>query len=131
MPRVAAHPVDLMFKAFSDRTRLRVLHLLRDGELCVCDIVGVLALPQAKISRHLAYLRRAGLVKVRKDGLWSHYRLAEPRGTFHRRLLDCLACCFAEVPELAQDRERLQIRRTACCTAGDAAACAEGKPPRN
>ena len=70
--------VDVMFRAFSDRTRLRILHLLRGGELCVCDLVDVLGVPQPKISRHLAYLRRAGSVVARKDGLWCHYRLARP-----------------------------------------------------
>ncbi len=53
---------DLLFRAFADRTRLRILHMLANGELCVCDIVGVLEVPQPKTSRHLAYLRRAGLV---------------------------------------------------------------------
>ena len=57
--RTAANPVDRMFRAFSDRTRLRILHLLRGGELCVCDLVAVIDVPQPKISRHLAYLRRA------------------------------------------------------------------------
>jgi ArsR family transcriptional regulator len=100
-------PVDLMFRAFSDRTRLRILHLLRRGELCVCDLVAVLDVPQPKASRHLAYLRRAGLVTARKEGLWMHYRLAPARSVFHQKLLDCLACCFADVPELARDDVRL------------------------
>jgi ArsR family transcriptional regulator, arsenate/arsenite/antimonite-responsive transcriptional repressor len=68
--------VDRMFRAFSDRTRLRILHLLLPGELCVCHIVDVLDLPQPKVSRHLAYLRRTGLVLARKEGLWNYYRLA-------------------------------------------------------
>ena len=62
-----------MFRAFSDRTRLRILHVLQDGELCVGDIVEILQVPQPRISRHLAYLRKAQLVLVRKSGLWSHY----------------------------------------------------------
>src|SRR4051812_8472809 len=86
--------VDLTFRAFSDRTRLRILNLLRGGELCVCDLIDVLGVPQAKVSRHLAYLRRAGLVQVRKAGLWSYYTLAPARGTFHTKLLECLSCCF-------------------------------------
>src|SRR5215203_1151658 len=93
-------PVDLMFRAFSDRTRLRILHLLRDGERCVCDLVEVLDVPQPKASRHLAYLRKAGLVVARKDGLWMHYSLAPAKGEFHESLLNCLACCFQSVPEL-------------------------------
>ena len=111
-------PVDLMFRAFSDRTRLRILHLLSGGELCVCDLTAVIAAPQPKISRHLAYLRKAQLVTVRKDGLWSHYRLAPARPGFHAQLLECLENCFADVPELARDLETLaQVRRrkAACC----------------
>ena len=106
--------VDLAFRAFSDRTRLRILSLLRDGrELCVCDLIVVLGVPQAKVSRHLAYLRRAGLVRARKQGLWSFYSLTAPRGAFHTKLLECLACCFNDVPELVKDAERLG-RRPAC-----------------
>src|SRR5437868_3720734 len=97
----AATRVDLMFRACSDRTRLRILHMLRGGEVCVCDLVAVLAVPQPKASRHLAYLRRAGLVEARRDGLWSYYRLSAPKGKFHAKLLECLACCFRHVPELA------------------------------
>lgn len=96
-----------MFRAFSDRTRLRILNLLGGGELCVCELIEVLGVPQAKVSRHLAYLRRSGLVKARKEGLWQYYRLVEPRGMFHRKLMECLECCFAEVPELKKDMERL------------------------
>jgi ArsR family transcriptional regulator len=108
-----APKVDVIFRAFSDRTRLRILHMLRGGELCVCDIVAVLGVPQPKASRHLAYLRRAGLVTVRKQGQWSYYQLTAARTTFHQKLLDCLGCCFADVPELAKDAKRLAQRR--CC----------------
>jgi ArsR family transcriptional regulator len=106
-----------MFRAFSDRTRLRLLHLLRNGELCVCDLVGALEVPQPKVSRHLAYLRRAGLVVARKEGLWMHYRLAPAQGKFHEKLLDCLATCFHDVPELSRDRKlpRKRSRSGICC----------------
>ncbi len=110
--------VDRMFRAFSDRTRLRILHLLRAGELCVCDLVTVIDAPQPKISRHLAYLRRAGLVISRKDGLWSHYCLAPAQGAFHQKLLECLEGCFHDVPELAADAAlltRILSRKAACC----------------
>jgi ArsR family transcriptional regulator len=108
MPKVAAtEQIDVMFRAFSDRTRLRILNMLRGGETCVCDLVDVLGAPQPKVSRHLAYLRRAGLVVSRKDGMWMHYRLATAKTTFHKSLLNCLACCFQSVPELAKDAERL------------------------
>ena len=110
-------PVDRMFRAFSDRTRLRILHLLKDGELCVCDLVAVLRVPQPKVSRHLAYLRRAGLVLARKDRLWAYYRLAPAGNAFHRKLLDCLECCFGDVPGLKADERKLRAGacRDRCC----------------
>ena len=112
-----APSVDAVFRAFSDRTRLRILALLRRGETCVCDLVDVLGVPQPKVSRHLAYLRKAGLVTVRKDGLWCHYTLAEPRNEFHAKVLECLTCCFGDVPELAKDQRRM----ARCC--GSAGKC--------
>jgi ArsR family transcriptional regulator len=110
--------VDRIFRAFADRTRLRILNLLKPGELCVCDLVRVLASPQPKISRHLAYLRRAGLVTARKEGLWIYYSLAPARNPFHRKVLECLSCCFADVPELAKDARRRAIGcrgKKRCC----------------
>lgn len=108
-------PADALFRAFSDRTRLRILHLLRGGERCVCDLVDVLGVPQPKTSRHLAYLRRVGLVTARKEGLWSYYSLAPASNPFHTKLLDCLACCFQNVPELTKDAERLARTKNRCC----------------
>src|SRR5688572_11060300 len=109
--------VDQMFRAFSDRTRLRILYLLKNGELCVCDLVETIGVPQPKISRHLAYLRKAGLVMARKQGLWSYYTLAPARDAVHRKLLECLATCFAHVPALARDDVRLKRGRCSpgCC----------------
>lgn len=108
----AAAAVDRIFRAFSDRTRLRILNLLRhQHEVCVCDVIRILGAPQAKVSRHLAYLRRAGLVVGRKDGLWVHYRLVPARGAFHAKLLECLSCCFNDVPELRRDLNALQRLR--------------------
>jgi ArsR family transcriptional regulator len=113
---VAQDAVDLMFRAFSDRTRLRILHVLRDGELCVGDIVESLRAPQPRISRHLAYLRKANLVLVRKSGLWSHYSLSPARTLFHRKLLECLENCFSEVRELQADEARAaKIRKSGGC----------------
>ena len=112
----AQDTVDSMFRAFSDRTRLRILHVLRGGELCVGDIVESLRAPQPRISRHLAYLRKAHLVMVRKSGLWSHYSLAPAKTPFHRKLLECLAKCFGEVPELQADEARAaKIRNSGGC----------------
>jgi ArsR family transcriptional regulator len=109
--------IDLMFRAFSDRTRLRILHVLQGGELCVGDIVEILQAPQPRISRHLAYLRKANLVTVRKTGLWSHYSLTRTKTPFHRKLLECLAKCFGEVPELQADSARAAKTRKSggCC----------------
>ena len=109
--------VDLMFRAFSDRTRLRLLNMLRGGETCVCELQRVLDVPQPKVSRHLAYLRRAGLVTARKDGYWMHYALAPASSDFHKSLLNCLACCFTSVPELARDLKSLG-RPSACDAVG-------------
>jgi ArsR family transcriptional regulator len=102
-----------LFRAMADPTRLAILSLLASregpprascgtgngagaaepGERCVCELVQRLRVPQPTASRHLAYLRRAGLVEARKQGPWSYYRLTPPRSPLHRRLLECLACC--------------------------------------
>jgi ArsR family transcriptional regulator, arsenate/arsenite/antimonite-responsive transcriptional repressor len=110
--------VDVMFRAFSDRTRLRILNLLKAGELCVCDLVRVIGVPQPKISRHLAYLRKAGLVTSRREGLWMYYQRAPAVNPFHRKLMECLACCYTDVPELARDVKELGrpcADAAACC----------------
>ena len=114
-PRLA--DVDLLFRAFSDRTRLRILFLLQGGECCVGNIVDILGIEQPSVSRHLAYLRKARLVRVRKAGYWSYYSLAPAKGTFHHKLLECLQCCFAEVPEIEADQSRAKIVRAegGCC----------------
>jgi ArsR family transcriptional regulator len=104
-----------MFRALSDRTRLRIVHLLRQGETCVCDLVAVIKSPQPKISRHLAYLRRAGIVDARRDGQWIYYRLAPAKSRLHEKLLECLDACSVEVPELNRDAERLTRSGRSCC----------------
>lgn len=112
----ALDSIDTMFRAFSDRTRLRILHVLLNGELCVGDIVEILRAPQPRVSRHLAHLRKAGLVDVRRSGLWKHYSLATAKTSFHRRLLECLEKCFGEVPELQADNARAaKIRKSGGC----------------
>jgi ArsR family transcriptional regulator len=107
--------VDVTFRAFSDWTRLRILNLLRDGELCVCDLTAVLELPQPAISKHLAYLRKAKLVIGRKEGQWSYYRLAPARNAFHQKLLESVAACVAHAPELTKDTKRLTSCGKNCC----------------
>lgn len=110
--------INRMFRAFSDPIRLRILHLLLQGELCVGDLVHVLQVPQPTASRHLRYLRDAELVHARREGRWSFYSLAEVQGSFHRRLIDCLKSCFSEVPDLKADAQRAeQLRDTGGCCA--------------
>lgn len=114
---MAHDQLDVMFRAFADRTRLRILNVLREGALCVGDLAQVIRTPQPTISRHLAYLRRAGLVECEREGNWCFYALAAPVSAFHERLLDCLGCCLAEVPQLRRDQLRLsRLRmRGGCC----------------
>ena len=117
VPQTNVHSsVDLMFRAFSDRTRLRILSLLRRKEFCVGDIVEILQVPQPRISRHLAYLRKAELVTVRKAGLWSYYSLAPSQTAFHKKLLSCLGNCFSEVPQIQADQARAaEIKHSGGC----------------
>lgn len=102
--------LDTLFKAFADPTRLRILNVLAAGELCVCDIVELLELPQPNISRHLAALRHAGLVEVVRAQQFAHYRLIESKHSVQRTLLACVRSCFKGIDML--DRERVAaIRR--------------------
>jgi len=95
---------NLIFKAFADPTRLRILGLLSGREVCVCDLMAVLGEPQSKVSQHLAFLRAAGLVVFRQEGKWRHYALAKPAGRVHARLVGCLGECFAEIADLKRDQ---------------------------
>jgi ArsR family transcriptional regulator len=116
MPAVPTPKADLMFRAFSDPVRLRMLAVLVDGELCVCNLMKILKLPQATTSRHLAYLRRAGLVDVRQERSWNFYALSPSRSTFHAKLLDCVSSCFSDVPGVSADRVQARtIRKQGCC----------------
>jgi ArsR family transcriptional regulator len=101
-----------MFRALADPTRLRILNLLSGGDLCVCHVVDALRMPQPKVSRHLAYLRKAGLVLARREGLWMHYFLAPATNDFHKKLLDCLASCSQEIAVMSKDNNRLGRK---CC----------------
>lgn len=111
---ITAPQTKTVFRALSDRTRLRILNLLQGGELCVCQIVAVLDVPQPTASRHLSYLRKARLVASRKEGLWMHYRLAPANSKSHELLLACLAQCFCEETVFANDKERLRTGAGAC-----------------
>jgi len=102
-----------LFGAFADTTRLRILNLLvEQKELCVCDLCVVLDVIQPKVSRHLAILRRAGLVDVRREGKWKFYAVADPPSPLHRTLLRCIRGCLGDVDELAADRARLRDLQT-------------------
>lgn len=97
-------------------TRLRLLSLLLEGELCVCDLCDVLGEVQPKVSRHLAYLRRAGLVRVRTQGKWKYYAVAKRPKGLERKLLDCVKSCLRGVDVLRDDLKRLRgVSRGACC----------------
>jgi len=104
-----------VFRAFADPTRLRILNLLAEGEVCVCDLCGVLDEIQPKVSRHLAYLRRAGLVEVRQDGKWKHYRIKRNAQGLERTLINCVKSCLREIDVLQDDLTRLRSGRSACC----------------
>jgi ArsR family transcriptional regulator len=106
--------VEALFKALADATRLRILALLVGGEICVCEIHEALKLPQPTVSRHLAYLRRAGLVETRREGLWIHYRLASLDDTVLRTLTDIVKHALTHVDTIARDSERLR-KATGCC----------------
>lgn len=101
------------YQALGDTTRLRLLNLMGSQELCVCYFVEVLGQPQPKISRHLAYLRNAGLVMSRREGTWMHYRIATPGHPGASRLLQETLEWMKEDPSMIADRKRLA---KACCS---------------
>src|SRR5689334_23220404 len=109
-----------LFKALADVTRLRILGLLLAGEVCVCDIHESLKIPQPKASRHLAYLRRSGLVETRREGLWIHYRLGDLADPIMAAIVDAVRHALTHIDSVHRDGERLQ-KRTGCCvpTPGD------------
>jgi len=103
-----------LFKALADETRLRILGLLLTGEVCVCHIHESLRISQPKASRHLAYLRRAGLVETRRDGLWVHYRLAKSADPVLGTVEDAVTHALGHLDEVRKDAGRLE-KRTGCC----------------
>lgn len=98
---------DLFFRALADRTRLRLLNLMRGEEVCVCFFVEILKIHQPKISRHLAYLRRAGIVGARREGSWMHYRILEPADPDAARVLRDTLAWLGNDGGMQRDRERL------------------------
>ena len=102
-----AYSIEPLFKALADRTRLRVINLIDDDEVCVCFFVEVLNINQPKISRHLAYLRRAGLVSTRRDGKWMHYRIVEPPDAHAAEIFREVRAWLANNAEMQRDKARL------------------------
>lgn len=113
-----------LFKALADRTRLRILALLAAGEVCVCNIHESLNLPQPTVSRHLAYLRRSGLVETRRDGVWMHYRLTPPAEQLAASIVDAALHAVGHIPAVGSDRKKLskvaglEIQTAPCCRPG-------------
>ena len=106
--------LERLFQALGDATRLRILGLLLTGEVCVCDIHETLKIPQPKASRHLAYLRRSGLVDARRQGLWVHYRLAELPDPVLEAISTSVRHALTHVDVVQHDAARLQ-KKNGCC----------------
>jgi ArsR family transcriptional regulator len=104
-----------LFKTLADPTRLRLLNLLACGETCVCELTGTLRVVQPKVSRHLAHLKRAGLVEARRNGKWTHYRWAEQADPLVRHVLLRLRQWMAKDNAMNGERRR---RRDVCCGIG-------------
>jgi len=107
---------ELFFSALADRTRLRLLNLMRDGEVCVCFFADTIGTNNPKISRHLAYLKRAGLVSGRREGKWMHYRITGPTD-------EKAAEVFAATMEMLKSEKQMQVDRErladVCCVPND------------
>ena len=126
MVRKAEFEFGQFFQALGDRTRLRLLNLMGEQEVCVCYFVELLGEPQPKISRHLAYLRRAGIVSARRDGKWMHYRIVRPADPHHARVLDAVLDSLATDREMQRDRAALE---RACCALRPPAALQHAPKP--
>ena len=105
--------MELFFQALGDNTRLRLLNLMGDQEICVCYFVEILGGPQPKISRHLAYLRNAGIVEARRDGKWIHYRIVMPPNIGAAQVLRQTLNWLKDERSMQADRSRLS---KACCS---------------
>ncbi len=129
--------LETLLKALADGTRLRILGLLTTGEVCVCHIHESLKISQPKVSRHLAYLRRAGLVFTRRDGLWVHYRLASSADPVVSTIQQAVTHALGHVDAIRKDTARLQrqtgcglptdVRAPSCACCEPAAAAARGE----
>jgi ArsR family transcriptional regulator len=111
--KTSAEALEELFQALGDRTRLRLLNLMANGEVCVCFFIEVLDQPQPKISRHLAYLRNAGLVAARREAKWMHYTITPPMDATVRAALDAVMAALKADREMQKDRDALA---RACCS---------------
>lgn len=110
--KIRKFDMELLFRALADRTRLRLLNLMGGDEVCVCFFVEILNVNQPKISRHLAYLRKAGVVAARRDGTWMHYRIVEPMNEDGVEVFRAVRALLAKDPEMQKDRKKLV---NVCC----------------
>ena len=106
--RTTIDQLEEAFKALADRTRLRILALLGNNEVCVCHIQDSLGLPQPTVSRHLAYLRRTGIVTARRDGVWMHYRVSTSLVPEIRQVLDASVDALTRLTTTAKDRAHFE-----------------------
>lgn len=113
MARKTEFHLDLFFQALGDKTRLRLLNLMGEQEVCVCYFVEILDAPQPKISRHLAYLRKAGIVSARREGKWMHYRIVTPAHVGAAQILKQTLASLREEKSMQVDKARLS---KACCS---------------
>src|SRR3981189_2929227 len=119
--------IDFLFRALADPTRLLLLQLIADREICVCYFVEILGISQPKISRHLAYLRRAGIAAARRQGRWMHYRLVIPPDPVASSILNETLKHLRERPDMRRDYSRLD---SACCKPGEFELPAKAPQPR-
>lgn len=113
MSREIGFDPELFFAALADDTRLRLLNLMRDGEVCVCFFAGALGTNNPKISRHLAYLKRAGLVKGRRDGKWMHYSIQSPTNEDAAGVFNAVMRMLRNDKKMGDDRRRFDAY---CCS---------------
>ena len=104
----AIDELENVFKALADKTRLRILALLGNNEVCVCHLHDSLGLPQPTVSRHLAYLRKSGLVAARRDGVWMHYQLSTSLSPVVQGIVGAAVAALHQVPATNQDRKLFQ-----------------------
>jgi ArsR family transcriptional regulator, arsenate/arsenite/antimonite-responsive transcriptional repressor len=106
--RAAVDELENVFKALADRTRLRILALLGNNEVCVCHIHDSLGIPQPTVSRHLAYLRKSGIVAARRDGVWMHYQVSRSPSSVVRGVVAAALEALQQLPATAHDRKQFQ-----------------------